>query len=159
MTTAFNATKDQIGRYVADASTGGYPEIGLYLMRLSEADATLADRDTLADIWAAAGSVNLEANFTNYVVKLLASPTRTVDDVNNRVLLGGAAVGVGLAITYTAAGGATNNTLVKALWCYIPTSGAATSLILPLMATNVSASTDGNDLVLTLNTDGFARVL
>lgn len=156
MSIAFTATMDQIGRYWIDAAGAGYPEIGVYLMRTAEADATLADRATLADIWAAPG--NLEATFTNYVPKVLSSAVRTADATANQVLLGGAAVGTGLEIRWTAAGGTTNNTLTRILYCFVPTAGAATSLILPLFSRDMAASTDGNDLVIILHADGAVRV-
>lgn len=156
MTTSFNATKDQIGYYVAQAASGT-PDIQVVLLQSTGlvADAAMADYGTLADVLAGTSD---EATFTNYVRKTLASPTRTVDNTGDRVLLGGAAVGVAHAITWVAAGGAANNTLGKVLFVYAPTSGSADSAILPLMATDITATTDGNDLVLTLSTDGFAIV-
>lgn len=157
MTTSFNATKDQIGYYVSQAAAAGYPEIEVYLMQTAEADATLADRASLSAIWAQAG--NSEANFTNYVKKILPTPTRTVDNTNNQVLLGAGAVGTQVQLTWEEAGGTSNNSLVKVLFCYAATSGAATSAILPLMAIDSTATTDGNDLVVTLHADGFARVV
>ena len=159
MTTSFNATKDKIGYYVEQAAVAGYPEIEVYLMKAAEADATLADRATLATIWAAPSTVNQEANFTNYLKKILPTPTRTVDNINDQVLLGGAAPGTQVQLTWEQAGGTTNNTLVKVLFCYAATSGAATSAVLPLMAIDATTSTDGNDLVVTLHADGFARVV
>jgi hypothetical protein len=156
MSTSFTATMDQLGTHWNAAASAGYPEIGLYLLQACEADATLADRATLAAILAAPG--NTEATFTGYVSKILPTPTRNVDATANQVLLGAAAVGTGVEVKWTAAGGTTNNTLVKLLYCYVPTAGAATSLILPLCATNLSASTDGNDLVIILHTDGSVRV-
>lgn len=156
MSTAFTATQDQLGTYWNNAATGGYPEIGVYLMQASELDATLADRATLAAIWAAGG--NTEATFTNYVAKVLAAPTRTVDAATNRVYLGGAALGTPLPIVWANAGGATNNTIVKILYCYVPTSGAATSLILPLYASTVTAPTNGLDLVINVPGDGIVNL-
>lgn len=155
MTISFTATMDQVGTLWNNAASAGYPEIGIYLMQAAEADATLANRATLAAIWAAGG--NTEATFTNYASKVLPAPTRNVDTALDQVLLGGAAVGTGVSLTWANAGGTTNNTLVKVLYAYIPTSGAATSLILPLYATNLAGSTNGLDLVVTLHTDGVLR--
>lgn len=156
MTTSFNATKDQIGYYVAQAAAGT-PDIQLVLLQESglEPDGTLADYANLGAILA--GATN-EATFTNYVRKVLSTPTRTVDNTDDQVLLGGAAPGTGVQITWTAAGGTANNTLAKVLFVYVPTVGATNANILPLMATDVVASTDGNDLIITLHVDGFARV-
>lgn len=154
MTTAFNATKDKIGFYVADAAGTG-ADILMVLLQSSglDADDVMADFATLAAVLGG----NSEATFTNYVRKTLAAPTRTVDNTGNRVLLGGAAVGTPLAVKWTLAGGVTNNTIGVALFVYAPT-GAPDSSILPLMSIDCSATTDGNDLTLTLHTDGFARV-
>lgn len=156
MTTAFNATKDQLGYYVSQAATGT-PDIQVVLLQSTGlvADSEMADYATLADVLAGTSE---EATFTNYTRKTLVSPTRTVDNTGDRVLLGGAAVGVAYSITWTAAGGASNNTLGKVLFVYAPTSGSADTAVLPLMATDITATTDGNDLVLTLSTDGFAIV-
>lgn len=156
MTTSFNISKDKIGWYVEDAAGSG-SNIELVLLQSTGlvADSVMADYDTLAAVLAGASD---EATFTNYVRKTLAAPTRTVDDSGDRVLLGGAAVGVALEITWGDAGGAVNNTIGKAIFVYTPT-GAPDSSIIPLMATDVTATTDGNDLVLTLHTDGFARVV
>lgn len=156
MSTLFTATQDQLGTYWNNAASAGYPEIGIYLMQASELDATLGDRATLAAIWAAGG--NTEATFTGYVSKVLATPTRTVDAATNRVYLGGAAFGTPLPIVWSAAGGATNNTVVKILYCYVPTSGAATSLILPLVAATVTAPTNGLDLVINVPAEGITYV-
>lgn len=160
MPTSFNSTIDQLGKYWEAAIGAGYPEIGVHLMRTAEAKATLRDRETLADIWAAPGSVNLEANFTDYVVKVLANPTRTVDDAGDQVLLGGDPVGTARQIKWDLAGGTTNNTLVRVLYTYIPTSGAPASEILPLYSTPtpIGTATDGNDLILIIHPDGIARV-
>ena len=60
--------------------------------------------------------------------------------------------------TYTAAGGATNNTIVKALICYDSDTTAGTDAnLVPLVACGFSANptTDGNDLVLRIAANGF----
>lgn len=151
----FNATKDRIGALVLDAQGSGADILVVLLQSAGlQADGVMRDHATLGSLLAA----NAEATFTNYVRKTLASPTRTVDNTLDRVLLGGAPVGTPLALLYTSAGGTTNNTLAKAVFVYAPTA-AADSAILPLMAIPISAATDGNNITLTLHTDGFARVL
>lgn len=122
------------------------------LLQVAEADATLIDYDTLADLLA--GS-NTEANFTNYARKVLDNTggvTVTTDDTNNRV-------DVDIPNqTWTAAGGATNNTLVKALVCYdADTTGGTDANIVPLVAMDASGTTNGNDLILNLTTAYFLR--
>lgn len=155
MTTSFNATMDKIGYYVEQADAGA-GTLGILLLQVAEPDTTLADHDTVAALLTSVG--NDEATFSNYVRKTLATPTRTVDDAADRVLLGGADPGTAVQVQWDLAGGVTNNTLVKALFFYDPTGSADDTVRLPLMATDIAASTDGNDLVLTLHTDGFARV-
>lgn len=114
-----------------------------------EADGTLRDYDDLAALLAAA---NDEADFTNYVRKTGASVTVTLDDTNNRA-------DADLAdITWTAAGGASNNTLGKLLVCYDPdTTGGTDSSIIPLTAHDFTATTDGSDITATIAAAGFFR--
>jgi hypothetical protein len=114
-----------------------------------EADDTLNNHDDLAALLAAA---NDEADFTNYTRKTLASVTLTVDDTNNR-----ADADVG-DFTYTAAGGASNNSIGKALVCYDPdTTGGADSSIIPLTDHDCVFTTDGTDQQITIATAGFYR--
>jgi hypothetical protein len=114
-----------------------------------QADATLADYDDLATLLAAA---NDECDFTNYTRKTLGSVTNTVDDTNDWVDTDAA------DFTYTAAGGASNNGIGKALICYDPdTTGGTDSTIVPLTYHDFTATTDGNDLVVTIATGGFFR--
>ena len=156
MTTSFNATKDKLGFFVEEAA-GSAGDIQLVLLQAADlqADAVIADHATLAALLAA----NDEATFTNYTRKTLATPTRTVDNTGDRVLLGGAAPGTAVQVTWAEAGGAVNNTLGAVVFVYVPAGAADDTTVLPLMATTISASTDGNDLVLTLHDDGFARVI
>jgi hypothetical protein len=114
-----------------------------------EADATLRDYDDLAALLA---GTNDEADFTNYARKSITSATITVDDTNNRVDIDIADQ------VYTAAGGATNNTLGKALLCYDPDTTAGTdSSIVPLTMHDFSVTTDGTDLTLVIASAGFYR--
>lgn len=114
-----------------------------------EADGTLVDYDDVSALLAAA---NDEADFTNYVRKTAASVTVTVDDTNNRV-------DVDMAdITWTAAGGGTNNTIGALLTSYDPdtTSGTDTTLV-PATKHDFSVTTDGSDLTAQVATAGFYR--
>lgn len=114
-----------------------------------QADATLADYDDLATLLAA---TNDECDFTNYTRKTLTSVTNTVDDTNDWMDTDAA------DFTYTAAGGATNNTIGKALIVYDPDTTTGTdSTVIPLTYHDFSATTDGNDLVVTIATGGFFR--
>jgi hypothetical protein len=115
-----------------------------------QSDDALMDYDTVFDMLAAS---NDEADFTNYLPrKAITAVTVTVDDINNRVDVDFADQ------TWTAAGGATNNTLGKAVVAYDPdtTAGTDTTLI-PLTYHDFSATTDGNDLVAVVAAAGFYR--
>lgn len=123
----------------------------LLLLKASglEADGTLVDYDDVAALLAAA---NDEADFTNYGRKTITSVTVTVDDTNDRV-------DVDIADqTWTAAGGAANNSLGKAVIAYDPdTTGGTDSALIPLTYHDFVATTDGNDLVAVVATAGFYR--
>jgi hypothetical protein len=113
-----------------------------------EADGTLRDHDDLAALLAAS---NDEATFTGYTRKTLASVTATVDDTNNRL---DADAG---DFTYTAAGGATNNSIGKAIICYKPDTASVDSAIIPLTFHDCTFSTDGTDQLISLAATGFYR--
>jgi hypothetical protein len=108
--------------------------VGIMLLKASEGDAGLKDRATLSAITGAAG--NTEADFTNYARKTALTGTVTVDAANDRV---------DLSIpnqTWTAAGGATNNTLVKAIVFY--QDAAADASRVPLVGLGLRGD-DGRD--------------
>lgn len=114
-----------------------------------EADATLADYDTLAAVLAAS---NDEADFTNYSRKTLSSVTSAPDDTNNWLASDAD------DLQWLTAGGATNNTLGKLLVVYDPdtTTGSDSDLI-PLFGFDISVVTDGTTLNVTINASGLAR--
>lgn len=138
----FNIAKGAFAEKIRDAATN----VGVMLLKVAEADATLIDYDTLAAILAGA---NTEADFTNYARKTGLTGTVTVDDTNNRVDCDFPDQ------TWTAAGGVTNNTLVKAIVFY--QESAADSGRIPLTHHDFAETTTGSDLVMQLNTAGFAR--
>lgn len=152
----FNATKDQLGYYVTQARDSAAEIIAVLLQDTGlETDGALADHDTLAALLTA---TNDEATFTNYTRLTTSTPSRTVDDTGDRVLLG-----VASPLTWANAGDSTgtgvNNTLGMLLLVYDPDPATSTdSTRLPLSGHNISATTDGNDLVVTLHADGFTRV-
>jgi hypothetical protein len=121
--------------------------LGVMLLKASEGDAGLRDRTTLATILGAAG--NTEADFTNYARKTGLTGTVTTDAANNRQ-------DVDMPDqTWLAAGGATNNTLVKAIIYY--QDSAADSGRVPLVGLDFAVTTDGTDLTMQLNAAGFLR--
>jgi hypothetical protein len=144
---AFNISKGRIAHYgTLPAASDGFL---LVLFKVIQADDTLNNYDTLADIKAAA---NTECDFTNYARKTITSVTVTVDDTNNWV-----DVIIGNQV-YAAAGGATNNTIVKAVLCYDSDTGTGTDAnIVPMTYHDCSATTDGNELTLRFPVTGFFR--
>jgi hypothetical protein len=108
--------------------------------------ADLVDFDTLAAILA----VEDEANFTNYVRPSLANVVVNVDDTAN-----GADVNAD-DYTYVNAGGATNNDIVVALFCYDPdTTGGTDSSIIPITWQEWVWTTTGASQLLELHPRGF----
>lgn len=124
------------------------------LLQAAEADAVLIDYDDLSTLLAAAG--NTEANFTNYVRKVLTDaelPAQAPDDVNDRYDAAAPA-----SVTWSSAGGASNNTMVKAVVCYDSDTTAGTDAnLVPVYAYDYAATTNGNDLILNFNAAGFGR--
>jgi hypothetical protein len=121
------------------------------LLKTAEADATLIDYDTLAALLAGA---NVEADFTNYARMtiddgdLAALPAP--DDANDRYQ-------VDLPDQAIAnAGGATNNTLAKAIVCYDPdTTGGTDANLVPCLALDCVVTTNGETLNLRWPNDAF----
>lgn len=146
----FNVAKGKAGYYATQVGVGNAALVVVLLQSAGlQADGTMSDHDTLAAVLAAA---NDEATFTNYTRKTITSAPGTVDDTNDRL-------DVDIADqTWTAAGGASNNTLGSLLVCYDPdtTAGTDTSII-PLTFHAFSATTDGNDLQATIAAAGFYR--
>jgi hypothetical protein len=145
----FNIAKGRTAYYAT--LPGANDALIVVLLKASglEADDTLNNYDTLAALLAAA---NDEGDFTNYTRKTLGSVTVTVDDTNNRADVDAA------DITYTAAGGASNNSIAKAIVCYDPdTTGGTDADIIPLTYHDMVFTTDGTDQQITIPTDGFYR--
>lgn len=145
----FNIAKGRAAYYATLPATNDALLVVLLKATGLEADDTLNNYDDLAALLAAA---NDEADFTNYSRKTLASVTLTVDDTNNRADADAA------DFTYTAAGGATNNSVGKALIVYDPdTTGGTDSSIIPLTYHDCVFTTDGTDQLIQLAAAGFYR--
>ena|SRR5688572_32010898 len=162
MSTSFNISRDKIGYYFETARDrpSGFTNAAIIITLLKssglEADATLADHDDVAALLAAS---NDQADFTNFVRKTVFGTggtgiTKTVDDSGNRVLLDLPDQ------TWVDAGGAANNSLGKVLIAFDPDTTAGTdSTLIPLLAHDITATTDGNDLIIRFHADGAARVI
>lgn len=137
----FNISKGKVAHFAEQSS------LVVVLLKAAEADATLEDYDDMAALLAEAG--NTEADFTNYARKTGLTGTSTVDDTNNRM-------DSDLADqTWSSAGGASNNTLVKAVICY--SAGAGDANLIPLTHHDFTPTTDGSDLTMKVNAAGFYR--
>lgn len=148
-----NQAKGRI-RTFADNAAGAVAAaaIILLLLKAAEADGTVADYDDLAALLAAAG--NTEADATNYARKTIADAaiTVTVDDTNDRLDIDVPDQ------TYTALGGATNNTLTDALFTYDADTAAGTDAnIIPASLHDFPVTTDGSDVTLQVATAGLLR--
>ncbi len=153
MSTGFNISKGEVSAYIKRIVNNDPANavLKVVLLQASELDAVLEDYDTLALLLAAAG--NTEATFTNYARKVLSDvdlSAPVVDDTANTKLSSLP------QLTYTAAGGAANNNIVKAVFCYDPDSTGSTpdSGLVPLSANDYVKTTDGNDMVID-NPNGF----
>jgi hypothetical protein len=121
----------------------------------------LQDYVTVADMLAAS---NDEANFANYARKILPTASVTVDNTGNRVLLGVSGTPP-VTISWPAAGvvggpfaAGQNNQLGKICYYYDPTPGTSTTATLLVIGyADISATTDGSELVFTLGADGLFR--
>lgn len=106
-------------------------------------DATMRDYDTLAAVLA--GATNEQTTMGR---KTLTGVTASVDDANDRVDEDFDDV------TYTAASG---NAISAFLVCYVPTSGAADSAIIPLSKHDFVVTPSGVDIIVQVATLGFYR--
>lgn len=138
----FNISKGAVAEKVRDGATA----VGILLLKANEAAGTLVDYDTVALMLA--GS-NTEADFTNYARKTGLTGSITVDDTNDRV-------DVDIPDqTWSTAGGATNNTLTKAITYY--QESAADSGRIPMTHHDFALTTDSSDITLQVNASGFFR--
>lgn len=145
----FNIAKGRISTYGALGAASDAIIIGLLKATGIEADDTLNNYDDLAALLAAA---NDEADATNYARKSLTSATVAVDDTANRVDIDVADQ------TWTALGGAANNTISDAFSAYDDDTGAGTDAnIVPVSIHDFSLTTDGSDVTLQVATAGLLR--
>lgn len=150
----FNVAKGR-ARSLHDRVKTGSPAdsaLVIVLLKTAAADATLIDQDDLDEILTG-GSV--EADFTNYARKVLVGAdidASVVDDANDRA-------GADLPDqTWTAAGGASNNTLAKLLVCYDPdTTGGTDADIIPIAAFDFVITTTGGPLNAEVHAGGYIR--
>lgn len=146
----FNIAKAKSGYYLDQVGIGNARLIAVLLKASGlEADATLVDHDTLSALLAGTSD---ECTFTNYARKTISSVTNTVDDTNNWFNSDTA------DLTWTAAGGASNDNIGAIVFCYDSdiTSGTDANVI-PLFKMDYVETTTGSDLQVIINASGLFR--
>lgn len=143
--TVFNVAKARIANGSLDLDTSG---LSMLLLKTTAAGAYNPDLDTVSALLAVGGVA--ECDFTNYVRKSLGTVTVTEDDTNDRANVDAA------NITWTAAGGATNNTPVAAVIYQDGASDAARYLVGYYDTNFGSTATNGGDF--TINISDFLRL-
>lgn len=145
----FNIAKGKLRYYCELPATSDALVVVLLKATGLQSDDALADYSDLAALLAA---TNDEATFTNYVRKTVTAVTITQDNVNNRVDFDIADQ------TWTAAGGAVNDSLGKLLVCYDPDTTTGTdSTVVPLTFHDFVVTTSGADLTAVVFASGFSR--
>lgn len=148
----FNIAKGKVNEYANRIASNDPANSALIvvLLQVAEADGTLEDYDDLAALLA--GS-NTEATFTNYARKVLTDADITApvpDDTGNTQSADMPDQ------TWTAAGGTTDNTLVKLVVCYDSDStGGTDANLVPITHHDFSTTTTGNDLTAQIAAAGF----
>lgn len=138
----FNIAKGSVAEMVRDSAAN----LGILLLKVAEADATMKDYDTVAALLAGTPD---EADFTDYARKTGLTGTITVDDTNDRV-----DVDVPDQ-TWSGAGGASNNTLTDLVFFY--QNAAADASRVPCTNHDFAVTTDDSDLSAQVNAAGFIR--
>ena len=142
--TVYNLAKSGMADGSIDLDTN---TIRILLLKTTAAGAYDPDLNTVADVLAV-GSV-AECDFTNYVRKTM-TVTVSVDDTNNRANVDAADV------TWSSAGGASNNTPAAALVYKFVTDDASSTPIAYYDTNFGSTSTNGGDFTGTIS--DFLRI-
>ena len=150
----FNIAKGRVAEFYNRVDSNDPANSALVIVVLAtsglESDATLRDKDTLADVLS--GTTN-EVTNTNYARKVLTDAdlsSLAADDTNDRIECdipdqSWSSVGAGDGWS-------------KVLICYDPdTTGGTDSAIIPLAAYDVSGTPNGSTVSLTINSSGFYR--
>jgi hypothetical protein len=134
----FNVGKGRLRQLILDGA-----DLRALVLKAADTDSAMQDVDTIAALLAGAD----EADFTNYARVTLASETTTVDDTGNDVNADCA------DIVFTSAGGGTNNTTTD-LIIYLHVAGGDANCI-PLVCLDCVFTTNGQNVTLQMNADGF----
>lgn len=152
----FNIAKGRVAELYNRVDSNDPANSALVIVLLAtsglEADSTLIDKDTLADL--VSGATN-EATNTGYARKVLTDSDLAAfaaDDTNNRVDLDIADQ------TWTAVANDGTGAISKLVICYdSDTTGGADSAIIPLCCFDFAVTPDGSDLTAQINAAGFFR--
>lgn len=136
----FNQALGRVAEKAADGAT-----LKLLVLKAAGTDAALKDLDTVSAVLAEGSTT--EADFTNYARATLANVNVTVTDADDDVIVDCDDV------TFSSAGGASNNTTTDAI-IYEDVDGTDANAI-PLVQLDAVFTTDGNDVTLQFNTNGF----
>lgn len=142
----FNISLGRVAYYAT--LPGGSDQLTVVLLQTAQGDDTLNNHATLAAIKAAA---NTEATFDNYARKATVGTQVNPDNTANLVDADFDDV------TWTDAGGTTDNTLVKLLICYDPDGLDNDASMIPLTHHDFSVTTDGSSITAQVAATGFFR--
>ena len=137
----FNVAKGALRRYAENFPSAWQ----MLLLKEVEADDALMDHASVSSMLGASG--NTEVDASNYARQTGISASVTQDDTNNDT-----EVDIPDQ-TFSSLGNGTNNSIVKAVIA-VQTGSDDTTLI-PMSAHDFSATTDGNDLVVQIPSNGF----
>lgn len=113
----------------------------LVLLKTAESDSALIDYSTLAALLGAAG--NVEADFTNYARVEYTDADISLPTTDNANDWQEAALPLK---SIANAGGASDNTIVKAILCYAPDVAGADATLIPIAAYDAAVTTNGQAL-------------
>lgn len=147
---AIRAKGEAIG-WVRSVAGGGTGRIKMLLLSAVEGDVAVSKHATIDALLAASG--NTEATATDYTRKTLTITLPSQATFNTA----GAQYATFSDVTYTALGGATNNTIAAAVIYYDPTNGAADSACIPISVHTTTIQTNDSDVIVRCPTTGFVR--
>ncbi len=152
---SFASRKGKLQWYWEQAATTSADIIAMLLISAGlQGTTALTAHDSVATMLAAS---NDEATFTNYSRLTVPTPTVTVDKPTDRVILDNGPVNT--TLTWLNAGGAVNNVIGSLVLFYDPAPGSPVAANqLPLIATPIGYTTDGNHMVITILPTGLAIV-
>jgi hypothetical protein len=131
-------------------------EIGALLLVAEglDADATLANYATVADILA---GPNDEATFTNYARKILPTVAVVRDNADNSITLT-LAGDPPFFLLWVDSGGTVNNHVGRIVYYYDPNPGGSTDAQrIHLISAPLDVQTDGSTIMVTIDDNGISR--